>query len=111
METPRVTAFQAKVYAMCRRIPRGTVTTYAALAKVVDCGSPRAVGQALRHNPFAPEVPCHRVIASDLSLGGFSGQREGPALQHKVDLLRGEGVRFEDGHHVDPDCLFHFETE
>jgi methylated-DNA-[protein]-cysteine S-methyltransferase len=85
-------AFRRTVYAALCRVPAGQVTTYGALARAVGCRCPRAVGQALRHNPFAPRVPCHRVVATDLSLGGFNGQRGGPALERKRQLLQAEGV-------------------
>ena len=89
-----ITEFQRRVYAMLCRVPRGSVTTYRALAAAVDCGSPRAVGQALRRNPFAPRVPCHRVVAADGRLGGFEGHARGHAVLRKQALLCGEGVRF-----------------
>ncbi len=76
------------MYAALRVVPRGRVTTYAALAVVV--GAPRAaraVGNALHVNPYAPVVPCHRVVRSDGALGGFA---DGP--QAKKKLLVGEGV-------------------
>ena len=73
--------------------------TYAALGRRIGCPSPRAVGQALRANPFAPQVPCHRVIASNLSPGGFKGCISGAALAKKLRLLATEGVRFKN------DCL------
>jgi len=63
--------------------------------------SPRAVGNALRNNPFAPIVPCHRVVATGGLLGGFKGKigpRDGEGhltLQEKRALLRKEGVRFD----------------
>jgi len=60
----QVTDFQERVYTLLKQIPRGKVTTYAAISKALN-SSPRAVGGALRNNPFAPEVPCHRCIASD----------------------------------------------
>ena len=55
----------------------------------------RAVGQAMRGNPFAPVVPCHRVVASDRRLGGFGGATdpESKKLQQKVQMLKDEGVR------------------
>jgi len=90
-----VTTFQKSVYEACSRIPRGKVTTYASLAKSISCKSPRAVGQALKKNPFAPKVPCHRVVKTDRSLGGFYGQVEGPEVVRKRSLLQGEGVRFD----------------
>jgi methylated-DNA-[protein]-cysteine S-methyltransferase len=94
--------FAAKVYAALREIPLGRVITYAALARRIGCPSPRAIGQALRSNPFAPQVPCHRVIASDLTPGGFQGHRTGPALAKKLRLLAAEGVRFKNNHLTDP---------
>lgn len=98
----RISPFAARVYAALKRVPRGRVITYAALARRVGCRSPRAVGQALRANPFAPEVPCHRVIASDLSPGGFAGQRRGRELARKLTMLAAEGVVFRDGRLADP---------
>jgi methylated-DNA-[protein]-cysteine S-methyltransferase len=59
----KVTPYQERVYALLKQIPEGKITSYAALARALD-SSPRAVGGALRNNPFAPEVPCHRCIAS-----------------------------------------------
>lgn len=100
------TAFEEKVYAALRRIPRGRVLTYAGMARMVGCKSCQAVGQALKRNPFAPAVPCHRVIASDLSLGGFQGKRAGPALQRKLKLLASEGVLFKDGLLAEPERIW-----
>lgn len=53
-----------RVYALLAQIPRGKVSSYAALSKALS-SSPRAVGGALRRNPYAPEVPCHRIICAD----------------------------------------------
>jgi methylated-DNA-[protein]-cysteine S-methyltransferase len=100
--SPRISPFASRVYAALKRVPRGRVITYAALAAKIGCGSPRAVGQALRANPFAPEVPCHRVIASDLSPGGFVGQTAGPQLRRKLRLLASEGVLFRNGFLAEP---------
>lgn len=69
----QVTPFQRKVYEALLKIPKGQVLTYAQVARMI--GRPnaaRAVGQALKRNRWAPEIPCHRVIASDGSLGGYS---------------------------------------
>ncbi len=99
------TAFELRVYAALRAVPRGCVTTYAALARAVGIRSPRAVGQALRRNPYAPAVPCHRVIASDGTLGGFNGQRSGTQLRRKKALLAEEGVRFQHGRLAAPERL------
>ncbi len=89
-----LTPFRQAVYAALCRVPPGRVVTYGALARAVGCGSARAVGQALRHNPLAPQVPCHRVVAADGRLGGFNGCTAGPELRRKRALLEAEGVAF-----------------
>ncbi|PBP25675.1 putative E3 ubiquitin-protein ligase RING-2 [Diplocarpon rosae] len=93
------TCFQKKVLATLCQVPRGRYTTYGAMAKHLS-SSARAVGNALRNNPFAPQVPCHRVLASGGGLGGFQGSwgRKGEEGWHddkKRKLLRDEGVKFD----------------
>ena len=100
-QLPKVTAFQRRVYEETRKIPRGSVITYGELARRIGCGSARAVGQALRVNPFAPEVPCHRVVAADGSLHGFYGRRDAAMLAKKRRLLEAEGVRFDESGRID----------
>lgn len=101
------TDFQKRVYAWISRIPRGKVSTYGQVAKALHCRSARPVGQALKANPYAPVVPCHRVIASDLTIGGFQGHRSGAALVRKRRLLAAEGVLFDrHGRLKDPKQLF-----
>lgn len=90
-----ISDLQYKVYSQLMLIPAGKVTTYSQVAKLVKCNSPRAIGQALKKNPFAPEVPCHRVVKSDRSLGGFSGSVENRTVEKKFKLLTSEGVEFE----------------
>lgn len=82
-----ITEFQRRVYIALLDVPRGKTITYGELAKRIGCGSAQAVGQALRRNPFAPDVPCHRVIAKDGSLCGFNGQRDGDMIEKKRCLL------------------------
>lgn len=87
-----VPAFHQQVYAVARAIPPGQVLTYGEVARRLgDPGASRAVGQALGHNPFAPVVPCHRVLAAGGRSGGFSA--EGGA-QTKLRLLEIEKARF-----------------
>jgi methylated-DNA-[protein]-cysteine S-methyltransferase len=64
IRTKKVTPFQERVYTLLKQIPEGKITSYAAMARTLK-SSPRAVGGALRNNPFAPEVPCHRCIAAN----------------------------------------------
>ncbi len=100
-----LTDFQRKVYKAVVQIPTGRVMTYQGLAMAIDCGSCQAVGQALKRNPFAPAVPCHRVISKDLSLGGYVGARDGEALSRKQALLADEGILFENGRLQNPELV------
>lgn len=108
-ERPTVTSFARRVYDALRTVPAGRVTTYKLLARAVGCGSCQAVGQALRHNPYAPEVPCHRVIRSDLTIGGFAGKTDGDKIRSKLRLLASEGVEFTQGRLAEPERLWRFE--
>ena len=84
------TRFQLKVWAYLRKIPRGSLKTYSQVAKAI--GKPhavRAVANAIGKNPLAPKIPCHRVIRSDGSLGGYSGKG---GIKTKRLLLKKEGV-------------------
>lgn len=91
--TPQLTPFRQRVLLHLCQIPLGHTSTYAALATHMDSCA-RAVGNALRNNPFAPRVPCHRVVASGGGIGGFGGEwgDEGKWCVDKVGLLREEGV-------------------
>ena len=93
------TLFQKKVYALCSRIPEGKVSTYREIGDAIGSTGMiyRAVGVALKCNPFAPIVPCHRVVASDGSIGGFHGHTTGEFIQKKIALLEKEGVAVKDG--------------
>lgn len=88
-----ITEFQRRVYLELLNVPRGQTITYGELGRRIGCRSAQAIGQALRRNPFAPDVPCHRVIAADGSLCGFHGQREGEQLERKRRLLEAERQR------------------
>lgn len=83
--------FALRCYELLKQVPPGKVTTYGELAHALHTKAFRAVGQVLHRNPFAPQVPCHRVVSSDGSLGGFAlGQKK------KIELLKKEGVRVQD---------------
>ncbi len=79
--------FNQKVWALTSRIPAGKITTYGAIAKALGCNGPRAVGNALNRNPYAPAVPCHRVVGADGRLTGYAG-----GLDKKREMLESEGV-------------------
>ena len=85
-----ITSFQRRVYLALLDVPAGTTITYGDLAKRIGCRSAQAIGQALRRNPFAPDVPCHRVVAADGSLGGYMGERDGEQIEYKRRLLETE---------------------
>lgn len=93
VETDRnITEFQRKVYLALLDIPHGVTISYRELGEKIGCRSAQAIGQALKRNPFAPDVPCHRVIASDGSIGGFHGERSGKMIEKKLKLLLEEGA-------------------
>jgi methylated-DNA-[protein]-cysteine S-methyltransferase len=79
--------FDEKVWALTARIPPGRVVTYRDIANQLSTRAYRAVGQALHRNPHAPDVPCHRVVATSGHLNGYAG-----GLSKKARLLREEGV-------------------
>ena len=84
------TPFQILVWEALKTIPRGETRTYTEIAQQI--GRPkavRAVANAIGKNPYAPEIPCHRVVRTDGSLGGYSGPG---GIETKIRLLREEGV-------------------
>ena len=84
------TKFQLKVWAYLKSIPRGKVKTYKQVAIAIKRPkSARAVANACGKNPYAPKIPCHRVIRSDGGLGGYSGRG---GIKTKLRLLRSEKV-------------------
>ena len=90
--------FSERCYKLLRKVPKGKVTTYGELARALGCKAYRAVGQAMNKNPYAPEVPCHRVVCSDGSLGGFaSGQKKKKAMLKKegLEVAKGKILDFE----------------
>ncbi len=89
-ECTEITPFQRRVYMEVLNVPPGTTITYGELAQRIGYRSAQAVGQALKHNPFAPEVPCHRVVAAGGSIGGYFGKREGEMIERKRKLLEKE---------------------
>lgn len=97
-----MTDFELLVLRKLRLVPKGKVTSYKSLARVVGApAAARAVGNAVNKNPEAPVVPCHRVVYSDGRLGGYA---HGPAM--KIELLASEGVMVKDGKIVDFDKIF-----
>lgn len=90
LKSTNITEFQRKVYLELLNVPAGQTISYGELARRIGCRSAQAVGQALKRNPFAPDVPCHRVIASDGTMGGYCGHTEGEMMKRKLALLEEE---------------------
>ncbi|KAJ5930375.1 hypothetical protein N7466_005868 [Penicillium verhagenii] len=112
---PTLTPYRRRVYRVLLSVPAGRWTTYSAMATYLH-SSARAVGNAMRTNPYAPEVPCHRVLAAGGSLGGYKG--EGMAVKHVSDgsfrdekrtRLKGEGVLFDEAGKARGVCFTDFE--
>ncbi len=95
--------YQQAILRILAEVPKGKVTTYGDLAKELakrdpkwSPGASRAVGTTMKNNLCGPQIPCHRVIKSDGSIGNFRGGAEG-AVEEKTQMLREEGVTVLDG--------------
>lgn len=80
-------SFYESCYKILKKVPKGKVTTYKEIARALNSKAYRAVGTAMNKNPYAPQVPCHRVINADGNLGGFAS-----GLKNKIKLLKSEGI-------------------
>ena len=84
------TDFQVSVWKELLKIPRGRTKTYKEIAAAIGRpNSSRAVANACAQNPYAPDVPCHRVVRSDGSLGGYSAEG---GIERKRQLLEMEST-------------------
>jgi len=99
--------FFEKVYEITRHIPAGKVTTYKEIGRKMGSRAYRAIGQALRCNPDAPAIPCHRVVTCKGLIGGFKGKVKGKEIAEKVGLLTSEGVDVNGGK-IDLGRFMHF---
>ncbi len=79
--------FKEKVYSITKKIPKGRVSTYRDVAHALNCRAYRAVGNALNKNKHPIIIPCHRVVSSNGSIGGYSG-----GIKNKIKLLKKEGI-------------------
>jgi methylated-DNA-[protein]-cysteine S-methyltransferase len=86
--------FNEKIYSILKKVPKGKVITYKDLAHRAGTRAYRAVGTALKNNPYAPLVPCHRVVKSDGFIGGFLGSNDPKSkeVKKKIKMLRKEGI-------------------
>jgi methylated-DNA-[protein]-cysteine S-methyltransferase len=90
MKNLKGTKFQIKVWNYLKKIPKGKLRTYSQVAKAINKPlAVRAVANAIGKNPFPPIIPCHRVVRSDGSLGGYSGKG---GVTTKKALLKKEKI-------------------
>ena len=83
--------FSEKCYSLLKKIPKGKITTYKEIAHKLNCRAYRAVGSAMKKNPYdTKKYPCHRVVKS---CGGVGGYAHG--LEIKIELLKSEGIEIE----------------
>jgi len=85
-------SFNEKCYDILRKVPRGRVTTYGEIARALGTEAYRAVGNAMNRNPYAPKVPCHRVVGSNGKMVGFAD-----GVNKKIKMLKEEGVEIVNG--------------
>ena len=97
--------FEQKVLNLVKKVPKGKVTTYRAIAEQLGYkGLARVVGHALKKNRFLVIIPCHRVVKSDQRLGGYKN-----GVEKKLHLLLNEGIKLVRGKIIDWDkVLFKF---
>ena len=100
---PKTPKFYEEVYKICRKVPKGKVTTYKALSEKLGSKAYRAVGTAMNKNPYGilnckgkNMVPCHRVVGSSGNLVGFAH-----GLKKKAELLKKEGIKVKNNKIVD----------
>ena len=79
--------FNERCYSVLQKVPKGSVTTYKEIARTLRSKAYRAVGNAMNKNPYAPKVPCHRVINSNGFVGQFAKGTEA-----KIRMLKSEGI-------------------
>ncbi|KHO50956.1 MAG: methylated-DNA-[protein]-cysteine S-methyltransferase [archaeon GW2011_AR13] len=85
-------SFADKCYLKLKEVPMGKITTYKELAHAINSKAYRAVGTAMNKNPFAPEIPCHRVVNSNGKVGKFASGTE-----NKIKILKKEGIQINKG--------------
>ena len=96
--------FNKRCYQKLALIPKGMISTYAEIAKSLDSNAYRAVGNAMAKNPHPIDVPCHRIIKSDGTLGGYA-----LGISKKIQLLKKEGIKIKNNKVVDFESkLFRF---
>jgi len=88
--------FSQKVYALCQQIPKGRVTTYKIIAHALGSRGYQAIGQVLKKNDQPEHIPCYRVVKSDGSIGGYSGN-DPRKITKKIKKLEADGITVKNG--------------
>lgn len=91
-----IKSFSERCYDVLRKVPKGKVTTYKAIAHQLKTKAYRAIGTAMHNNPYSPEVACHRVINSDGKIGGFYS-----GTASKIKMLKQEGIEISKDNKID----------
>lgn len=97
-------SFYERVWNKIKEIPKGKVSTYRDVAKALNSKAYRAVGTALKNNPYAPKIPCHRIINSNGYIGDYSGSG---GIKKKIELLKKEGIEIKNNK-IDSRYLYSF---
>jgi O-6-methylguanine DNA methyltransferase len=102
------TDFEKRVWEALKLIPKGKVTTYKEIANFLNTKGIRAVANAVAKNPYAPKIPCHRVVKSNAQIGGYSAKG---GVEEKIKILKKEGILVKDNKIVDfKDKLYRFKN-
>ncbi len=97
-------SFSEKCYELLKKVPKGKITTYKILAEKLETKAYRAVGNAMNKNPYAPRVPCHRVVKSDGEVGGFES-----GTKKKIEMLKREGIKIKNNKIENfEECVYRF---
>ncbi len=83
--------FSEKVYDLCKKIPKGKISTYYCIARALNTKAYRAVGQALKNNKDPKNIPCFKIVKNNGEIGGYSGNNP-ENISKKIKLLKKEGV-------------------
>ena len=94
-------SFNKRCYQKLALIPKGMISSYAEIAKSLDSNGYRAVGNAMAKNPHPVSVPCHRIIKSDGTLGGYA-----LGISKKIQLLKKEGIKIKNNKVIDFESKF-----
>lgn len=92
--------FSERVYEVAKKVPKGKISTYKEIGRILNTKAYRAIGTALSKNYHA-SVPCHRIVKSNGEIGGFFGKTKGKEVKRKINLLKKEGIKIRKNKVVD----------